>query len=105
MSNEAAIGLYADVLSYEKNSIATSYYADGEDAYDMILYLDRSIRDKVRSEKKKDHIKIRSPESEDEEEKQPAAEKSETPNESEIPESSTVASSTIGDADDVGDSA
>ena len=103
MSNEAAIGLYADVLKYEKNSVATAYYADGEDAFDMILYLDRSIRDKVRAQKKKDHVKIRSPESEDEEEK--PGEKTLTQQESEKLEASTVASTAVGDADDVGESA
>ena len=45
VSNTAAISLYAGVLGYEKNSVADSYYADGEDAFDMILYFDRSVRD------------------------------------------------------------
>ena len=40
VSNEAAIALYHGVLGYEKNSVAESYYADGEDAFDMILYFD-----------------------------------------------------------------
>jgi len=58
ISNAAAIQLYFGILNYEKNSIATSYYADGEDAFDMIHYFDRSVRPKVRLEKKKDHVPL-----------------------------------------------
>ena len=53
VTNEAAIALYAGVLGYEKNSVADSYYADGEDAFDMCLYFDRSVRDEVRNKGKK----------------------------------------------------
>ena len=58
VSNAAAIQLYAGVLGYEKNSVATAYYADGEDAFDMIHYFDRSVRAEVRKEKKKDHVPL-----------------------------------------------
>ena len=52
VSNEAAIALYHGVLGYEKNSVAESYYADGEDAFDMILYFDKSVRQQVRNKTK-----------------------------------------------------
>ena len=47
VSNAAAIALYASVLGYEKRTVAEGYYADGEDAFDMCLYFDKSIRDEV----------------------------------------------------------
>ena len=52
VSNTAAIALYAGVLGYEKNSVADGYYADGEDAFDMVLYFDKSVRDEVRKNAK-----------------------------------------------------
>ena len=52
VSNEAAIALYHGVLGYEKNSVAESYYADGEDAFDMILYFDKSVRQQVKNKTK-----------------------------------------------------
>ena len=39
VSNVAAIGLYKDVLGFMINKTDFGYYADGEDAYDMRLYL------------------------------------------------------------------
>ena len=52
VTNEAAIALYAGVLGYEKNSVAEKYYADGEDAFDMCLYFDKSVRNEVRKKGK-----------------------------------------------------
>jgi len=40
VTNRAAFTLYNDVLQYEITDIAKSYYADGEDAYDMKLFFD-----------------------------------------------------------------
>ena len=37
--NRAAIGLYRDVLGFQVMKIDDKYYADGEDAYDMRMYL------------------------------------------------------------------
>ena len=48
VSNEAAIALYGGVLGYEKNSVAEKYYADGEDAFDMVLYFDKTCRQHVK---------------------------------------------------------
>ena len=45
--------MYKDVLGYEIDSIAHEYYADKENAYDMKLFFDKSIRDKVSKEAKK----------------------------------------------------
>ena len=53
VSNRAAITLYKDVLGYEIDSVASEYYADKEDAYDMKLFFDKSIREKVSKEAKK----------------------------------------------------
>ena len=52
VSNQAAIALYSGVLGYEKNSVAEGYYADGEDAFDMVLYFDKSVKNEVRSNAK-----------------------------------------------------
>ena len=63
----------------------------------MILYFDRSIRDEVRKEKKKDHVKIYEDGEEEEEEKKETAEA--------LPqdlEASTAATSVVGD-DETGD--
>ena len=56
VSNEAAIALYGGVLGYEKNSVADKYYADGEDAFDMVLYFDKSVRQQVRNKTKNKQI-------------------------------------------------
>ena len=56
VSNEAAIALYGGVLGYEKNSVADKYYADGEDAFDMVLYFDKSVRQQVRAKTKNKQI-------------------------------------------------
>ena len=37
--------MYADVLKYEIIDIEVEYYADKEDAYDMILFFDSSVRE------------------------------------------------------------
>jgi peptide alpha-N-acetyltransferase len=37
--NRAAISLYCDVLGFQVVKIDDKYYADGEDAYDMRVYL------------------------------------------------------------------
>ena len=44
------------MLGYEKNSVADKYYADGEDAFDMVLYFDKSVRQQVRNKTKNKHI-------------------------------------------------
>jgi len=59
LSNRPALGMYADVLKYEIIDIEVEYYADKEDAYDMILFFDNSVREKVIAETKLKHIKTR----------------------------------------------
>lgn len=59
VSNRAALGMYADVLKYEIIDIENEYYADKEDAYDMVLFYDPSVRDTVIAEKKAAHQKRR----------------------------------------------
>ena len=59
MSNRPALGMYADVLKYEIIDVEVEYYADKEDAYDMILFFDSSVREKVIAETKLKHIKTR----------------------------------------------
>lgn len=44
-SNRAALGMYSDVLKYEIVDLEIEYYADKEDAYDMCLFFDSSIRE------------------------------------------------------------
>ena len=39
VGNKAAIGLYRDTLGFEVIKTEVKYYADGEDAYDMRMYL------------------------------------------------------------------
>ena len=41
VSNRAALSLYKDVLKYEVIDVEDEYYADKEDAYDMILFFDK----------------------------------------------------------------
>jgi len=50
VSNRAARGMYADVLNYEIIDTENEYYADKEDALDMILFFDKSVREKVIAE-------------------------------------------------------
>ena len=57
VSNRAALGMYSDVLKYEIIDIEPEYYADKEDAYDMILFYDRSVRDKVIADMKEGYAK------------------------------------------------
>ena len=45
VSNRAALGMYSDVLMYEIIDVENEYYADKEDAYDMVNFFDRSCRD------------------------------------------------------------
>ena len=45
VSNRVAIGLYVDVLNYEIVETEVEYYADKEDAYDMILFFEKSVRE------------------------------------------------------------
>ena len=45
VTNRAAFTLYKHVLGYEISSVADSYYADKEDAYDMKLYFDKNAKD------------------------------------------------------------
>ena len=45
VSNRVALGLYVDVLNYEVVDTEVEYYADKEDAYDMALFFDKTVRD------------------------------------------------------------
>ena len=47
VSNRAAFSMYSEVLSYEIVELEKQYYADKEDAYDMCLFFDMQIREKV----------------------------------------------------------
>jgi N-alpha-acetyltransferase 10/11 len=55
VSNRAARGMYSDVLNYEIIDIENEYYADKEDALDMILFFDKKCRTKVIEEQKAKH--------------------------------------------------
>ena len=59
MSNVAALGMYRDVLKYEIIDVENEYYADKEDAYDMVLFYEQSCRTTVIAQKKKEHQKRR----------------------------------------------
>lgn len=57
VSNRAAYGLYHDVLGYDVTRTEVGYYADGEDAYEMKLQLQKPKdpeKDKVEDEEKKE---------------------------------------------------
>jgi peptide alpha-N-acetyltransferase len=41
VGNRAAIALYKDTLGFEVVKVEDKYYADGEDAYDMRVYLNK----------------------------------------------------------------
>ena len=45
--------MYRDVLGYEVDTIANEYYADKENAYDMKLYFDKSVKGMISKEKNK----------------------------------------------------
>ena len=45
MSNRAAFGMYSEVLKYEIVGLEPEYYADKEDAYDMALFFDKSVKE------------------------------------------------------------
>lgn len=47
--------MYKDVLKYETIDIEFEYYADKEHAYDMVLFFDKSVREKVTETKIKEH--------------------------------------------------
>ena len=65
VTNRAAFTLYKEVLGYEICSVANEYYADKEDAYDMKLFFDRSVRSVVLKDKSSTNI--------EEEKKEPTA--------------------------------
>ena len=50
VGNRAAIALYRDTLGFDVLKVEDKYYADGEDAYDMRVYLNK---DKKKQEEKK----------------------------------------------------
>ena len=50
VGNRAAIALYKDTLGFEVLKVEDKYYADGEDAYDMRVYLNK---DKKKQEETK----------------------------------------------------
>ena len=54
VTNRAAIALYKGVLGYEIADVDKSYYADGEDAYDMkiVFNKDKKTDEKIDEEKK-----------------------------------------------------
>jgi hypothetical protein len=45
------------VLKYEIIDLEFEYYADREHAYDMCLFFDKSVRDRVIEKSKKEHAK------------------------------------------------
>ena len=47
VGNKAAIGLFRDTLGFEVIQTEVKYYADGEDAYDMRMYLKEKREKKV----------------------------------------------------------
>lgn len=57
MSNRAALSMYRDVLKYEIVDLEYEYYADKEHAYDMCLFFDTSVREKVIEMNKAEHAK------------------------------------------------
>ncbi len=59
VSNRAALTMYADVLKYETIDVENEYYADKEDAYDMVNFFDQSVREEVTAECKAKHQKRR----------------------------------------------
>jgi len=56
VGNRAAIALYRDTLGFQVMKVEDKYYADGEDAYDMRMYLDEKKGDKevTKEEEKKE---------------------------------------------------
>lgn len=59
ISNRAARGMYEDVLNYEVVDVENEYYADKEDALDMVLFFDKAVREQVIKEKMAQHEKRR----------------------------------------------
>ena len=57
VSNRVALGLYVDVLNYEVIETELEYYADKEDAFDMVLFFDKRVREKVIKEMKEGYAK------------------------------------------------
>ena len=52
-----ALGLYVDVLKYEIIETEVEYYADKEDAYDMAVFFDKTVRDDVIKEMREGYVK------------------------------------------------
>lgn len=53
VSNNAALRLYRDTLSFKDEGIEAKYYADGEDAYSMRQDLS-SLKEKIQGETEED---------------------------------------------------
>jgi N-alpha-acetyltransferase 10/11 len=52
VGNRAAIALYKDTLGFEVIKVEDKYYADGEDAYDMRVYLTKDKKPSSKEESK-----------------------------------------------------
>lgn len=75
MGNRAALTMYRDILKYEIVDLEHEYYADKEHAYDMCLFFDTSVREKVVAALKIEHAKKKKEKlDEAEREKNPGAE-------------------------------
>jgi N-alpha-acetyltransferase 10/11 len=57
VSNQAAIHLYRDTLSFKTEKVENKYYADGEDAYCMKLDLGE-IREQVQDERDREREEV-----------------------------------------------
>ena len=61
VGNRAAIALYRDTLGFEVIKVEDKYYADGEDAYDMRMYLkEKTVAKKevTEEEQKKEEVAL-----------------------------------------------
>jgi peptide alpha-N-acetyltransferase len=63
VGNRAAIALYRDTLGFDVVKVEDKYYADGEDAYDMRVYLNK---DKKKEEESKGESTAENEESKEE---------------------------------------
>ena len=52
VGNRAALALYKDTLGFEVLKVEDKYYADGEDAYDMRVYLNKDKKKRQEEESK-----------------------------------------------------
>ena len=52
VGNRAALALYKDTLGFEVLKVEDKYYADGEDAYDMRVYLNKDKKKSQEEESK-----------------------------------------------------